>query len=311
MSKSATSVDLQGQDTEGNWQSIVLQTEPAKHVPGMIFANSFCRACGCAPHPLGCECAEPAHVPVFPWDSEDSKRGESLLICGAGPSLAGVGDVLARHDGDVWACNAALNYMVEHGHRVTHGVAIDPSARMFGEVWKDPPEVDYILATTVNPGLTDHLLKAGRPVTFFHSMRALPDKEYEVQLYGLLYPKTALTGHGLNVVNRALDLAGWLGYNVKIIGADSALGSDGAMYAGGREKRAGDWGLVGEFDGRRWQTKPDMLMSAAELVRHRNRLGHDRVEFLGDTLPRALQDKSEEFLNRCIEWEPREGAPSQ
>ena len=303
MSEAATRIELEGNDTEGNYQSIVLQTEPAKHIPGFIFANSFCRACGCAPRPLGCECAEPSHIPVFPWDAEDSKRGESLLICGAGPSLSGVGDALDGHDGDVWACNSALNYMVEHGHRVTHGLAIDASTRMFGEVWTDPPDVEYILATTVNPGLTAHILNAGRPVTFFHSMRCVDD---EVELYGLLYPKTALTGHGLNVVNRALDLAGWLGYDVKIIGADSALGSDSSMYAGGRAKRDADWGLVGEIDGRRWQTKPDMLMSAVELVRHRSRLGHDRVEFLGDVLPRALQDKPEEFLNRCIEWTPKE-----
>jgi hypothetical protein len=242
---------------------------------------------------------------VFPWEAEDSRKGETVLICGAGPSLKGVGDVLRSHDGEVWGCNSALNYLVEHGHRVTHGVAIDASTRMFGEVWPDPPDVHYIIATSVNPGLTDHLWKAGRQITQFHSLRVCDD---ETALYGLLYPKTALTGHGLNVVNRALDLAGWLGFHVKIIGADSALAEDGHMYADGRGLYEGDWTLNGEFDGRVWHTKADMLMSAVELVRHRNRLGKDRVEFIGDVLPRALQDKPEEFLYRCIDWVPKDTA---
>jgi hypothetical protein len=298
----ADTVMLEAEDANGLNQQVVLITQPSHHIPGFIFGNSLCRRCRCAPAPLGCECPEPDHLPVFPWSDEGSRAGEDVLICGAGPSLAEVGAALEDHDGEVWGCNSALNYLVEHSHRVTHGVAIDPSTRMFGEVWKDPPAVDYILATTVNPGLTDHVHDAGHGITQFHSMRVCPD---EVELYGLLYPKTVLTGHGLNVVNRALDLAGWLGFHVKIIGADSAL-VDGQMYADGRGMYEGDWTLEGTFDGRLWRTKADMLMSAVELVRHRNRLGADRVEFLGDTLPRALQDKPDEFLTRCIDWIPNE-----
>lgn len=306
MSRSSrgSQVALVGKDTAGLDQNVVLVSQPSQHIPGFIFGNSLCRRCGCPPNPLGCTCSEPVHIPVYPMSAEGSREADSVLICGAGPSLHDVAGVAADYT-EVWAANSALMWMTERGVRVTHGVAIDPSTHMFGKVWQDPPDVQYLLATTVNPGLTDHLWQHGRAMTFFHSLRGLDSDE--TTLYGVLYPKTVLTGHGLNVCNRALDLAGWLGFGrIGLIGADCALSPDGTMYADGRGVYSDDWGVVGEFDERKWHTKADMLMSAVEFVRHRNRLGADRVTFIGDTLPKALQDKSEEFLKRCIDWAPNE-----
>lgn len=298
-----TQVALVGENTDGNHQRVVLVSEPSHHVPGFIFGNSLCRTCGQPRNPLGCTCDAPVHVPVFPMSAEGSRSDDSVLICGAGPSLHGVQGIAGDYT-EVWACNSALTWMTERDVRVTHGVAIDPSTHMFGVTWTDPPDVPYILATTVNPGLVDHLLSRGRSITYFHSLRGLDDTE--TTLYGLLYPKTVLTGHGLNVVNRAFDLAGWLGFRrIDLIGADCALAGD-VMYADGRGVYSDDWGVTGRFDGRTWRTKADMLMSAVELVRHRNRLGKKRVRFLGDTLPRALQRKSDAFLRRCIDWAPHE-----
>ena len=296
---------LAAKDSDGQVQKIVLETEPDHHIAGFILGNSLCLTCREPPKPLGCECEQPNHLPVI--TGENSRRGEDVMICGAGPSLHDVGYHLKGHDGEVWGANSALNFLVEQGYPVTHGIAIDPSTRMFGEVWIEPPDVDYLIATTVNPGLTAHLIKHGRRITLFHSWRGA---EEETHLYGVLYPHTCLAGHGLNVVNRALDLADWLGFSkIKLVGVDSAISVDGALYHDGREMKEDDWPLEGRIGKRVWRTKADMLMSAVELVRIRNRIGRHRVRFLGDTLPRALQDRSESFMRRCIDWVPTVAGP--
>lgn len=54
--------------------------------------------------------------------------------------------------------------------------------------------------------------------------------------------------------------------------------------------------VEGEIDGRFWVTKPDMMISAiylARMVRHFD----GRIEVIGDTLPNALKDKDDEFLD--------------
>jgi hypothetical protein len=56
--------------------------------------------------------------------------------------------------------------------------------------------------------------------------------------------------------------------------------------------------IGGEIDGRWWETKPDMAISAMFLHRMREAYGEDRLLLVGDTLPNALRGKSEDFLAR-------------
>ena len=49
------------------------------------------------------------------------------------------------------------------------------------------------------------------------------------------------------------------------------------------------------IDGRHWETKPDMVITAQWLVRMKRALG-DRLTLVGDTLPNALMDKDPVFL---------------
>jgi hypothetical protein len=319
----ATEIALSDRDPQGKVrQEIVLKTEPEENISGFIVGNSLCRSCGGlrlwggigvetatklldAFAPLEpCTCEVSGQIPVV---RADSKTNVDLIICGAGPSLRTAVPRLKRHKGDVWGCNSALNWLVEHNRKATHGVAIDPSTRMWMDdadgrpgVWIDPPDVGYLIATTTNPGLATHLLAHDRNVEMFHSMRG---SEYEMALYPVLYPDTALAIYGLNVTNRAIDLAVYMGYrHIAMAGCDCALGSDRTMYADGRKLLDEDVRLQGKIDGRMWYTKPDMLMSGVELVRRQRSLGPTRLEFIGDTLPRALQKKPDEFLTRCIDW---------
>ncbi len=293
----------------GGRQEIKLKTETPENIAGFVLANSLCPECSrptpgnevladMTPEP--CECGTiPGRHPVL---NENEFKGQDLVICGAGPSLAKFRPFLTKFKGEVWGANRALGYLHEWGVSKAKGVAIDPTTNMFGTVWADPPDTDYYLATSVNPGLVWHLENHGRAIRYFHSMRGTDDEPY---LYRLLYPDTCLAGRGLNVVNRALDLAGYLGFKkVYIAGADNALGPDGALYADGSKLPEGEVWLHGEIDGKVFKTKADMLMSATELVRVKRefRLDGKRVTFLGHTLPNALDGKSEAFLQRVIKF---------
>lgn len=284
---------------KGPAQEIILRTEPQENIPGFIYANALCRTCSkpvihAPPEVEVCACENPTNHPVIP---PDTKQGQHLIICGAGPSLSRLRSVVERHSGDVWGCNRALNILHDWGVPAV-GVAIDPSTRMFGTVWKDAPQTTYYLATSVNPGLVWHL--ETNPIRFFHSLRGAED---ELKLYRMLYPHTCLAGNGLNVVNRAVDLAEYMGYStISLVGADNALGHGDAMYANGAQADSDDVVLEGKIGKRVWRTRTDMLMSAVSLVLKQRAMKSQRLVFLGDTLPKALQKKPRSFLDRCVQW---------
>lgn len=303
----------------GGRQVITLKTEDSENIAGFLFANSLCPVCqGPTPSndelmpllalmsdkaPAACACNPPTLPGRHPVVTENECRDKELIICGAGPSLATFRPALEKFKGEIWGTNRALNYLHEWGITKAKGVAIDPHTTMIGEVWANPPDTDYLLATTVNPGLVNHLEKHGRPIRYFHSLRGTEKERY---LYRLLYPDTCLAGRGLNVVNRALDLADYMGFSkIYIAGADNALGPDGELYADGSKMREGDVWLYGKIDKKTFATKVDMLMSATELVRVKKEMKAKgkRVVFLGRTLPAALDGKSEAFLKRVVHFE--------
>lgn len=233
----------------------------------------------------------------FPVVKANSAKGEKLVICGAGPSLEDAGHIVNRGNQQVWGCNSAISYLKEHGWRYTHGCAVDGSVRML-ETWKEPVLTDYLLSTTIHPQLMRRLRDAGCNVTLFHSFIGF---EGENTLYSALYPETICVGEGLNVVNRMLSVAEYMGFKkVWLCGADNALKGD-VLHAGGNKLKDGRPFLRGEFDGRKWATTADMLVSAIDLARRKKLMGNKLV-FVGDTLPKALAGKPDNFFERCIRW---------
>jgi hypothetical protein len=265
-------------------------------------------------------------VPVTP-----SRTGQTLALCGAGPSLASA--TLAPAD-EVWACNSALPYLLRRGERVTHGFAIDQGEAMLAD-WPEPYDVGYYLATSVSPRLVAHL--AGRPVQWFHNFLGIPDPahwtpktpglSYEMALYrdASLFGSGVQVGHGLNSVPRALCLALHMGFaHIAVYGADCACAPgaedmphpDSAAFADWLEtltvyadgRRASLWGprpaiCEGEIDGRRWHTRADMAISARHLL-EMARAYPGRVAFVGDTMLNALADKDADYWSR---WPTLEG----
>lgn len=175
------------------------------------------------------------------------KRGKKLVICGAGPSLRDYLRAPHWRADEVWACNSAVPYLMERDQYVTHAVAIDCSDGMLSD-WEKTYDLEYIVATSIHPKLTDHLRKEKRRLRWFHNYLGIPDPPdwkppqdwidrytagglprdqykwaYEVYLYDTLFPPTCQPQYGLNVVARALCMAVWLGFDkIRIWGADCA-----------------------------------------------------------------------------------------
>jgi hypothetical protein len=293
-------------------QTIILQTVPGDQIPPHIILNARCRNCDrlhtYAELPeeayYACQCEEPDQVPVFGTLNEFD--GDTVAICGAGPSLNDAYRVI-RKATHVWGCNRAANFLESRKWKLTHAVGIDAGTAMYEDCWATPPKVsiEYILASNVHPRLVDELLTAGQRVRFFHSIRGGIDEE--VQWYTNFFPPCPIVGQGLNVVNRAVELAMFLGYKrVYVCGADNALGDSDTMYADG-SSRDGQVILNGEVHGRKWRTTPDMLMSATNLARMKWAYG-GRLELVGNTLPRALSLTDDKFLDKCVRWATPEEA---
>jgi hypothetical protein len=158
---------------------------------------------------------------------------------------------------------------------------------------------------------------------------------YEEWLYLILYEPTVRVGSGLNTVTRAIDAALFMGFSkITVVGADCCLRVRRPMPVGvpwhGEEHRKwleedvimhadGGHALVSgatavtmsaTIDGRHWETKPDMAITASWLVRMKQKLG-DRLVLVGDTLPNAIMDKDEEFLARLPQMTDSDGKPAK
>ncbi len=288
-------------------QFIELHSPVGSVISGFILANAMCLRCGKLPIPRMqtgaidapiCLCPKATQYPMV---QPDMGKGKNVIICGSGPSLPAVRHLLTVHpEADVWAANDALMWMSRRGLRVTHGIGIDQSPDLYTTCWTEPPAVQYLIASSVDYRLIAHLVAHGHRerITLFHSFIGF---EGEAELYPLLYPPSPMVGSGLNVVNRSLPLADFMGYQTMyLVGADCALGRGDILHAGETGKETGIV-LRGLIDGKSWATKPDMLWSACDLVRQKRMLG-DRLQFIGKTLPAALEGKDDAFLDRCIKW---------
>lgn len=233
------------------------------------------------------------------------RKGESVAICGAGPSLVW-GDL--RGVDALWACNSAVPYLTRWGADITAAIGIDQTQGMLRE-WAEPADVPYYLATTVDPALVAHLESHGRAVSFFHNWVGIED---ERAIYDS-FPPGVVLGEGFTVVSRAIGLALFMGYErVDVYGADCAFGADDLAHANGdvaTEAYTNPLILTGEINGRTWRTRPDMLMDAVHLVK-RVRSSQGRVRLMGDTLPVALLGKDDAFLDQvCRSLKPGELPP--
>jgi hypothetical protein len=250
-----------------------------------------------------------------------NSRTGTVNIFGAGPSLKDI-EINGFAD-EAWACNSALNYLKENRPyvKVTHGFCIDQGIEMLSE-WNKTYPVQYLVSSSVNPRLTDHLTQERRSLTFFHNYLGAPNSEgysgdvsEEMSLYQT-YPTSIQVGHGLNAVPRAVCLAIAMGFKkIRVYGADCAAKPDYepmphmelgdysgwlkglVLYADGRNALdcygpTSPFAEAPDIDGRRWVTRPDMVISAQHLLQLQKAFP-GRIELHGDTLPNAMRDITE------------------
>lgn len=259
---------------------------------------------------------------------ENSHQGKTLAICGAGPSLAPMVKQSFWWADEAWACNSALPFLLNKGVRVTHGFTVDQGEEMHLD-WPVAYDVDYLLASSVHPSLAKRIVETGKSVTWFHNYVGLKPGGLEYELYSTLYPPGPQVGYGLNSVPRAMCLALWMGFStIKVYGADHAARpternlpawgtpewipflQSTVLYADGRsafDAYGPDVTIVqGTIDGKHWHTRPDMVISAQH-VANLAKVYPDRIELVGDTLPNALLNQSEEWLETCPQLNSEQG----
>lgn len=185
----------------------------------------------------------------------DEFKGQTVAICGAGPSLRDYHTTPQPAADQVWACNSALPYLMDHGVRVTHAFGIDQGEGML-EDWARTFDVTYVVASSVHPKLVTHLQKHNRRLRWFHNYLGLPDPDewvkpdicvvcqhveagqhaghgytpltYEMWMYQNLYATSCIPAYGLNVVARAIGVALYLGFaKILVYGSDCAAAVDG------------------------------------------------------------------------------------
>lgn len=223
-------------------------------------------------------------------------HGKVLALCGAGPSLA-AGPLYPADE--LWGCNSAVTWLAAHDKQPTGAVAIDQTAQMVEE-WRDTPAVTHYVASTVDPRLLEHLVATGRDVRIFHNYVGFDD---EIEFYNSKpWPASFMMATGATVLSRTVGLAAWMGFRrIDVYGADCSF-RDGIAHANGEsiEEAFGQTTVMeGDVGGRIWQTRPDMLMCAVDLVRL-TRTYPDRLRLMGDTLPVALMGYDDAFLDQVI-----------
>lgn len=272
---------------------------------------------------------------------EGEAKGKTLVLCGAGPSLREHAAEYVDQADQVWGCNSAAIWLANHGHRVTHGFTVDQTPHM-AEEWKDAPDIEYLIASTIHPDLAEMLVEQDRRFRYFHNFVGIQAKPvawadwdgetktmpYEHWMYAALFPSTTCCGSGLNAVTRAIDLAHFMGFEtIYVLGADCSLQFTGAppedvghtheaylewlrtstvMHADGGHALASEATPLtfrGEIDGRTWLTKPDMAISAQWLVKMAQK-NPDKLHLIGDTLPNALLNARSVFNARTGEHIP-------
>lgn len=188
---------------------------------------------------------------------QNSHKGQTLVICGAGPSLRDNADEYCTTDYVVWGCNSAGPWLLENGYRCDTFYSVDQTPELIGE-WVSAPDVDYIISSTSHPNLTEYLLSKNRRLTFHHNYVGINQRPvaysvcndcdyvggyeipecqnckssnikngilaYEDWLYMALYPGTIRAGSGLNTVSRAIDVGMFMGFEkIYVLGADCQM----------------------------------------------------------------------------------------
>lgn len=250
-------------------------------------------------------------------------EGLTVLICGAGPSLATAFDRCVEdfQPDAVWGCNSALKWLWTHHKPVSHGVAVAGEEGLLDD-WQPFPPVQYYVSSGVYPVIPKMLEARHRKAWFFHiTLGPNLGVEDEPRFYADRFPPALIVkpSGAFNITNVAVVLAIGMGFErIVVAGADCCFAASDAprpdpldptldddafheqnlrwkathqMYVDGRDPITAFGPDVitpdGMIAGRHVVSRPDMLLSAVHLVELAKHFP-ERVILAGDTLPNFL-----------------------
>ena len=151
----------------------------------------------------------------------DDVQDRPCAIVGGGPTLQKTISQVRRFDGEVFACGSAHDFLRKHGIVPDYAVNLDPDIRM-PEFFTDPHvKTTYLIASTSDPKLFDHL--DGWNVLVWHAAGEAPFPE--------LRGEDSIAG-GTTVATRTWMIAYLMGYReFWFFGVDSCFASFEEQHA--------------------------------------------------------------------------------
>ena len=151
----------------------------------------------------------------------EAKDAPLYIVC-SGPSLIDTWHELTPKQGEIWALNAAFDFLCKNGIRPDYGVCIAAEAPILNYFQKIEIGDKFLFASQVHPGLVDRAIGAGGKVTFWN-----PAHPAEWDMPG---PKETLIYGGGTIGLRVFDLAWVLGFrDVHVLGLDACNSPDGRI----------------------------------------------------------------------------------
>lgn len=155
----------------------------------------------------------------------EPKEGPLYIVC-SGPSLRDTWQELLDENGkprgEIWALNAAFDWLCEKGIRPNYGVCLAPENPILNYFQRIDIGDRFLFATTTHPALVDRALDRGAEVTLWQSAQPT-----DWNLPSLPGP---LVFGGGTVGTRALDMAYILGWrDLHVLGMDACLSVDGRL----------------------------------------------------------------------------------
>lgn len=146
-------------------------------------------------------------------------RDGPLYIVASGPSLADTWAELKDRPGEIWALNAAFDWLCKKGIRPDYGVSLAPENPVLNYYQESGDGDKYLFASQTHPRLVDRVLERGGKVTFWHA--AFPE-EWDMPI-----PKENLIYGAGTIGTRVFDLAWVLGWrDVHVLGMDGCNSPD-------------------------------------------------------------------------------------
>lgn len=146
-------------------------------------------------------------------------RNDPLYIVCSGPSLLDTWQELVGRPGEIWALNAAFDWICKKGIRPDYGICLAGENAILRYFQESGPGDKYLFASQTHPELMDRVIDRGGKVTLWHP--AHPPE------WNMPIPKGRQIYGGGTVGSRSFELAYVRGFrDVHVLGMDGCLSVD-------------------------------------------------------------------------------------